>query len=168
MTSTNRLKSLENKLKPQQIKAAHLLARNSFLKKGNKLSGEELQRKKEKGEVALSHMDIAELVGISNKQLYNWRMNNQDFVEYVNGLSVNWFKSKLPDIMNKHLEMTLEGQGSMKGVELFYKFGGLLTDKAEVKHAIEESETEEELEEKLENLKKKYEESDEGNESDEN
>lgn len=168
MTSTNRLKSLENKLNPRQIKAAHLLARNSFLKKGNRLNKEERQRKKENGEVALNQQEIADLVGVSDKQLYNWRMNNQDFIEYVNGLSVNWFKSKLPDIMNKHLEMTLEGQGSMKGVELFYKFGGLLTDKAEVKHAIEESETEEELEEKLENLKKKYEESDEVNESDEN
>nr|WP_258398943.1 hypothetical protein [Brevibacillus laterosporus] len=40
--------------------------------------------------------------------------------------------SHLPQIMEKHLDMTLKGQGSMKGIELFYKFGGLLIDKSEV------------------------------------
>jgi hypothetical protein len=54
--------------------------------------------------------------------------------------------------MEKHLDMTLKGQGSMKGIELFYKFGGLLIDKQEVK-TEEVGNSDKSLEERLAKLK---------------
>jgi hypothetical protein len=88
---------------------------------------------KSEGKVRLQLGDISQAVGVSEKTLYNWRQSNDDFISYVNALAANTFLSHLPDIMEKHLDMTLKGQGSMKGIELFYKFGGLLIDKQEVK-----------------------------------
>ncbi|QDX93627.1 hypothetical protein EEL32_05555 [Brevibacillus laterosporus] len=116
------LRKLEARLTQEQIKAAQLLAVNNFLAK-NPVGAE-------KGRMKLD--EIAKEAGCSVSSLYKWRNYNETFIDYVNGLSANAFMSHLPQIMEKHLDMTLKGQGSMKGIELFYKFGGLLIDKSEV------------------------------------
>lgn len=117
------IKRIEGRLTREQIIAAQLLAVNQFLPRNPKEG--------EQGRYTLDQ--IAEKSGITVRQLYNWRNYNEDFVKYVNHLASNAFLSHLPDVMEKHLDMTLKGQGSMKGIELFYKFGGLLVDKSEVK-----------------------------------
>jgi hypothetical protein len=128
------IKRLESRLTAEQITAAQLLAVNKFLPRPPKeVSEDELAMLKSEGKVRLQLGDISQAVGVSEKTLYNWRQSNDDFISYVNALAANTFLSHLPDIMEKHLDMTLKGQGSMKGIELFYKFGGLLIDKQEVK-----------------------------------
>lgn len=117
------IKKLEARLTREQILAAQLLAVNQFLPK-NPQAGEQNR---------FTYDQIAEQAGTSVRQLYNWRNFDENFVKYVGHLASNAFLSHLPDIMEKHLDMTLKGQGSMKGIELFYKFGGLLVDKTEVK-----------------------------------
>ncbi|WP_258073404.1 phBC6A51 family helix-turn-helix protein [Brevibacillus laterosporus] len=72
--------------------------------------------------------EISEQAKYSVSALYKWRLHNRDFIAYANELSADVFMSHLPHIMEKHLDMTIKGQGSMKGIELFYKFGGLLYD----------------------------------------
>ncbi|NOU98469.1 hypothetical protein GC097_00310 [Paenibacillus sp. LMG 31457] len=116
-------KKLEARLTREQITAAQLMAVNQFLPK-NPQEGEQGR---------YTYDEIAEKSGITVRQLYNWRHYDENFVKYVGHLASNAFLSHLPDIMEKHLDMTLKGQGSMKGIELFYKFGGLLVDKTEVK-----------------------------------
>lgn len=156
------IKRYESRLNVDQIEAARLLSVNRFLPRASKeLEGEALQQAKEAGEVRLNMYDIAEQVGISDRQLYNWRTTNDDFIAYTNALASQAFMSHLPDVMEKHLDMTIKGQGSMKGIELFYKFGGLLIDKQEVK-TEETSHSDKSLEERLERLRARREGSEEG------
>jgi hypothetical protein len=148
------IKRLESRLTREQIEAAHLLAVNKFLPRpAPNISEEEVAKAKALGSVRLQLQDIAERVSISERQLYNWRTYNDDFIGYVNALASNAFMSHLPDIMEKHLDMTIKGQGSMKGIELFYKFGGLLIDKQEVK--TEDANASQSLDERLERLKER-------------
>lgn len=128
------LKRYEARLTAEQITAAQLLAVNKFLPRPPKdASEDDIATLKESGTVRLELQDISERVKVTERTLYNWRNFNDDFIGYVNALASNAFMSNLPSIMEKHLDMTLKGQGSMKGIELFYKFGGLLIDKQEVK-----------------------------------
>jgi hypothetical protein len=121
--SNQRIKTLEAKLTREQLIAAELLAVNRFL-----------PREPQEGEQGrLQFKDIADRANISERQLYNWRHKDDNFIAYVNALATNTFMAHLPEFMEKHIAMTLNGQGSMKGIELFYKFGGLLVDKTEVK-----------------------------------
>jgi hypothetical protein len=132
---SKRTKELEAKLTAEQIVAAQLLAVNRFKKRPKEFEadGIDVDEAKEAGLCRLSIGDIAAKTSITERQLYNWRTDNSDFIDYVNALSTQAFASYLPEVFEKHLDMTLKGQGSMKGIELFYKFGGLLVDKSEVK-----------------------------------
>lgn len=131
---SDKKRRLETQLTREQITAATLLSINKFLPKPNTIDDpEELARAKENGQVRLNLEEIAGKSNISTRQLYTWRHRDSNFIEYVNLLSSDAFMSHLPDVMQKHLDMMLKGQGSMKGIELFYKFGGLLVDKQEVK-----------------------------------
>lgn len=113
----SKLEKLAANLTGDQLKAADLLAVNKFLPK----------------EERLTFAQIAEQANISDRQFYNWRTSNTEFIQYVNYRASQAFEAHLPDFMEKHIEMSLKGQGSMKGIELFYKFNGLLVDKTEVK-----------------------------------
>lgn len=113
----SKLDKLAANLTGDQLKAADLLAVNRFLPK----------------EERLTFAQISEQANISDRQFYNWRSSNDDFIKYVNFRASQAFEAHLPDFMEKHIAMSLNGQGSMKGIELFYKFNGLLVDKTEVK-----------------------------------
>ncbi|MEH7456331.1 phBC6A51 family helix-turn-helix protein [Bacillus sp. JJ1127] len=131
---SDKKRRLETQLTREQITAATLLSINKFLPKAGEYKSEaELESAKAIGQVRLTLEEIAEQSNISTRQLYTWRHRDSNFIEYVNLLSSDAFMSHLPDVMQKHLDMMLKGQGSMKGIELFYKFGGLLVDKQEVK-----------------------------------
>ena len=146
------LKKLEAKLSPLQIKAAKLIVMNEFLPRGGYgIPEEERQKARDEGRIKLTYEDIAKKTGCCTKTLYTWRHTDEDFIEYVNKLSTTTFMSNLPRVMNKHLDMVLKGHGSMKGIELFYKFGGLLVDKQEVTSRDESSD--QTLEERLAKLK---------------
>lgn len=145
------IRKLRARLTQEQADAAELLARNNFLPKAkDDMDAGALKQAKDNGDVRLNLEDIAEKVGVSTRQFYRWRNHNDDFINYVNALSTTVFKSHMPDVMRKHLDMTVKGQGSMKGIELFYKFFGLLVDKQEVKT---EGNVNQSVEERLEALK---------------
>ena len=132
----SKIEKLGARLTGDQITAAELLAVNKFLPKEDRKS----------------IGDIAAASNVSERSLYNWRTNNEDFIEYVNLRAIQVFNSHLPDFMEKHMEMALKGQGSMKGIELFYKFGGYLVDKTE--DITERGDhSKESLEERLERLR---------------
>jgi len=138
-----RIEKLAGNMTANMITAAELLAANRFLPK----------------EERLTIGAIAEAAAISDKQFYNWRTKNSDFIEYVNIRAIQAFNAHLPDVMEKHLAMTVGGQGSMKGIELFYKFGGYLVDKTEDVTGSEGSDRAA-LEERLAKLRARKEESD--------
>lgn len=139
------LRKLEAKLSREQIAAARLLAINNFLPR-NPSEGEQ-------GRLTLD--EIAEQAKCSVSALYKWRHHNRDFITYTNGLSADAFMSHLPQIMEKHLDMTIKGQGSMKGIELFYKFGGLLIDRQEI--TTDDAGSAQSLEDRLARLKERAE-----------
>lgn len=139
------LRKLEAKLSREQIAAARLLAINNFLPR-NPSEGEQ-------GRLTLD--EIAEQAGCSVSALYKWRHHNRDFIRYTNELSADAFMSHLPQIMEKHLDMTIKGQGSMKGIELFYKFGGLLIDRQEI--TTDDAASAQSLEDRLARLKERAE-----------
>lgn len=152
---SKRMEKLRIQLTMEQIKAAELLALNNYLPHGRNLPEEEKKEARANGQLRLTMEEIAEQVDITARQLYNWRNYNDAFINYTNELAILMFNSKLPDIMKKHLDMTLRGQGSMKGIELFYKFGGYLVDKSEVKTETINANDDKSLEERLAVLKKR-------------
>ena len=148
------LRELETRLTREQIEAARLLSVNQFLPRAPKdLEGEALAEAKEAQTVRLTYEEIASRAGVSAVTLYKWRHYDENFIDYTNALSTGAFMAYLPEVMQKHLDMTLKGQGSMKGIELFYKFGGLLVDKSEVK--TEQTNANQDLEERLARLKQR-------------
>lgn len=152
--SKQNLRELETRLNREQIEAARLLSVNQFLPRAPKeLVGEDLEVAKEAQAVRLTYEEIAAKSGVSAVTLYKWRHYDENFIDYTNALSTGAFMAYLPEVMQKHLDMTLKGQGSMKGIELFYKFGGLLVDKSEVK--TEQTNSNQSLDERLERLKQR-------------
>lgn len=149
------MERLRIKLTAEQIKAAELLALNNYLPHGRNLPEEEKKKARAAGQLRLTMDDIAEQVNITTRQLFNWRNYNDAFIDYTNELAILMFKSNLPEILKKHLDMTLKGQGSMKGIELFYKFGGYLVDKSEVRTETTTANDGKSLEERLAVLKKR-------------
>jgi len=160
--SEGRLRKLEPLLSREQLVAAKLLSVNKFLPKASQLSEEELAYAKETDQVRLTLEEIADKSGITTRQLYTWRNYDQNFIEYTNLLASTSFMSHLPDVLNKHLDMMLKGQGSMKGIELFYKFGGLLVDKQEVK--TDSTDSAQSIEERLAKLRERSKKREEGEE----
>lgn len=132
----SKIEKIGARLTGEQITAAELLALNKFLPK---------EERKSIGEIAAA-------ANVSERSFYTWRMKNEDFIEYVNLRAIQIFNSHLPDFMEKHMEMSLKGQGSMKGIELFYKVNGYLVDKTE--DVTERGDnSKESLEERLERLR---------------
>jgi hypothetical protein len=143
-----KLNELRANLTPNQDIAAELLAANPF--KPRKVNSEKGVTEED---VQLTMEQIAEHADITARHLYRWRHEDEDFIAYVNELSTRAFMSQLPKVQSKHLDMALNGQGSMKGIELFYKVGGLLVDKHEVKS--DEPSKRQSLDERLETLKQR-------------
>lgn len=140
----SQIEKLRLKLSVEQLKAAEMIAVNNFLPR----------KADEHGNKRLTYEEIADAVGITTRQLYNWRNYNDDFINFTNALASNAMIGHLPEILEKHLDMTLKGQGSMKGIELFYKFAGLLVDKSEVKADVNDN-TNESIEERIAKLRER-------------
>ncbi|OLS39085.1 phBC6A51 family helix-turn-helix protein [Bacillus sp. MRMR6] len=109
-----RFKFDERLLKDRQRLAALLLVENAFAPKKER-------KKKEK---------IAEEVGVTRMQLHRWDTEDTNFIAYKNFLASRVVDSKLPLVYAKLIE-SIEN-GSIKGIELFLKRMGELSDKHEV------------------------------------
>lgn len=106
-------KELESRLNLKQREAALLLVENELNIEGERRTQEE----------------IAQELGITRMCLYKWRTQNKSFIDYKNMIA-DEFLSEKRDFVYRQLLRTISGsQPSIKGIDLFLRRHGLLTDK---------------------------------------
>lgn len=107
---------LKQRLKPGQRLAAELIVQNDFAPKGEKMTLDQ----------------IAEQVGVTDRQLYNWRQD-ADFTRYMAAISDNKldnYRSLADSQLIKLIQGTSNnGVASIKALELFYKLNGRMQDR---------------------------------------
>ncbi|WP_102693830.1 phBC6A51 family helix-turn-helix protein [Rummeliibacillus pycnus] len=113
MRTESELKAL---LSTQEQHAVLLIVENEFAPKGNKRTFE----------------DIAEEVGVTVRQLYNYRKDNPAFNEYKTLVANQMLLSKR-EVVDAQLMKLVEGtsnngNGSIKAIELYYKLTGALKE----------------------------------------
>lgn len=104
----------ESRLKRGQKEAAALLVEYDFSPKDERKTKQE----------------IADLIGLSRKQLYIWESSDENFIAYKNYVAAKYTDSHLPAVYAQLIKGI--SNGSMKGIELFLKRIGDLNDKSEV------------------------------------
>ncbi|WP_431819253.1 hypothetical protein LWL40_27800 (plasmid) [Bacillus thuringiensis] len=106
-------KELESRLNLKQREAALLLVENELNIEGERRTQEE----------------IAQELGVTRMCLYKWRTQNKSFIDYKNMIA-DEFLSEKRDFVYRQLLRTISGsQPSIKGIDLFLRRHGLLTDK---------------------------------------
>ncbi|ABY46838.1 phBC6A51 family helix-turn-helix protein [Bacillus mycoides] len=106
-------KELESRLNLKQREAALLLVENELNIEGERKTQEE----------------IAQELGVTRMCLYKWRTQNKSFIDYKNMIA-DEFLSEKRDFVYRQLLRTISGsQPSIKGIDLFLRRHGLLTDK---------------------------------------
>jgi hypothetical protein len=103
---------LKKRLSDQQAKAAYLLIINDFEEQGRRTQEE-----------------IAQEVGVSRTQLYNWRTQNTDFIAYQGALSDMHLEAYRSKADKKLLELV--DKGYTKALELYYVLLGRKVAKVE-------------------------------------
>lgn len=116
--SEQRKRALEAKLTVKQREAALLCVERELA---------------EDTESRMQVADIAEQIGYSRKELWKWRTQNKAFIEYVNLLCDDFLESKRV-IVYRNLMKLIDPKGenampSVKGIDLYLRRHGLLTDK---------------------------------------
>lgn len=109
-----RYKYDESKFKPGQREAAIALVEYEFTPKGERKTKQQ----------------IADEIGISRMQLYNWDTKDENFIAYKNHIASNFVDSNLAFVHKKLLDAI--DQGSVRAIDLFYKRMGELTDQQEI------------------------------------
>lgn len=109
-----RYKYDESKFKPGQREAAIALVEYEFTPKGERKTKQQ----------------IADEIGISRMQLYNWDTKDENFIAYKNHIASNFVDSHLAFVHKKLIDAI--DQGSVRAIDLFYKRMGELTDQQEI------------------------------------
>jgi hypothetical protein len=109
----NRIKALEAKLDARKRKAAYLLVENELRETGDKRTQE----------------DIAAEVGVTYKSLWSWRTQDKDFIEYKNAIADDFLSEKRAFVYGQMMKLIGGSQPSVKGIDLFLRRFGLLTEK---------------------------------------
>ncbi len=73
---------------------------------------------------------IAEELGITRMTLYRWETQDDNFIAYRNQLAQTYLSSRQSEVFE--VLMRSIRNGSMRGVELFFKAQGLLKDQSEI------------------------------------
>lgn len=115
--SDKRKRALEAKLTVKQREAALLCVERELA---------------EDTETRLTYEDIAGRIGYSRMELYKWRTQNTSFIEYVNLLCDDFLTSKRAVVYRQLLKLIEGPQPSVKGIDLYLRRHGLLTDKTVV------------------------------------
>lgn len=114
---SRRIKALEAKLDGRKVLAARLCVEREFAAQEDRKTTEE----------------IAQEVGVTRQGLWKWRTQDPDFIEYMN-LLADTYLSSYRSFVYKQLLKTISGeQPSVKGIDLFFRRHGLITEKHEVK-----------------------------------
>lgn len=119
--SQTKKKALEAKLTAKQREAALLCVEREFA---------------EDTESRMTFEEIADRIGYSSKELRKWRTQNKTFIEYVNLMCDDFLESKRA-IVYRNLMKLIDPKGdnsmpSVKGIDLYLRRHGLLTDKTVV------------------------------------
>lgn len=119
MSRRQRKKELEAKLTLQQKKAAMLV----------------VEREMSDTDKRKTFDEIAKEVGISVDGLYKWRKKNPDFIEYVNIIADEFLESERAFVYRQLMKLIGGPQPSVKGIDLYFRRHGLLTDRQIVEQA---------------------------------
>lgn len=111
--ASKRIKELEARLTPQQIKAAFLLVENDLRDNGEKRTQE----------------DIAEEVGVTYKTVWSWRKSNRNFIDYKNEIADDFLAEYRSGVYGQLMRLINGSQPSVKAIDLYLKRFGLLTEK---------------------------------------
>lgn len=76
--------------------------------------------------------DIAAVVGVTVRTLYEWRTQNKTFIDYVNTISDDFLASKRPIVYKRLMQLIDASQPSVKAIDLFMKREGLITAQVSV------------------------------------
>lgn len=130
-------KELEGKLTTQQRKAAHLLIENDL----------ELPEQER-----LTQDEIAAECKTTRNTLYRWRTQDESFIEYMNLLSDGYFKARRSFVYRQLMKTIAGSQPSVKGIDIYFRRFGLLTEKKEIELNSGNSRTSADLEKSIAEL----------------
>lgn len=134
---TKRRAALEARLDGRQIKAARLCVEREY-------STEDERR---------SYEEIAEEIGVSSRSLRTWRTENRAFIEYMNYLADDLLESERAFVYRQLMKTIGGAQPSVKGIDLYFKRHGLITQNIAVEtKEVGAAQTNEELAAELEEL----------------
>lgn len=114
--SDKRKAALEARLDGRQIKAALLCVEREF-------AAEEDRRTFE---------DIAEEIGVTRKTLHQWRTQNRAFIDYANYLADDFLAKERAFVYSQLMKTIAGTQPSVKGIDLYFKRHGLITQQVAV------------------------------------
>jgi transcriptional regulator with XRE-family HTH domain len=108
--------ALEARLEGRQIRAALLCVEREFAPEDERKSFDE----------------IADEIGVSRMTMYRWRTGNRAFIDYVNHIADDFLASERA-LVYRQLMKTITGpQPSVKGIDLYFKRHGLITQQVAV------------------------------------
>lgn len=110
---SNRRKELESRLNLKQREAALMLVENELNVDGEKRTQE----------------DLANELGVTRMCLYKWRTQNKAFIDYKNLIADEFLEEKRDWVYRQLLKTIGGAQPSIKGIDLYLRRHGLLTDK---------------------------------------
>ncbi|MFD1135594.1 phBC6A51 family helix-turn-helix protein [Paenibacillus urinalis] len=108
--------ALEAKLDPRQVIAALKCVEREFTAESERVSFDE----------------IADEVGVSRQSLYKWRTQNRAFIDYVNYLADEFLESERAYVYRQLMKTISGSQPSIKGIDLYFKRHGLITQNVSV------------------------------------
>lgn len=106
-------KQLEARLDGRQKKAALLCVEREFAAEDERRTFE----------------DIAKEVGVTRNSLYEWRTQNKAFIDYVNFLADDFLASERAFVYRQLMKTISGPQPSIKGIDLYFKRHGLITER---------------------------------------
>jgi DNA-binding XRE family transcriptional regulator len=134
---SRRLKALEAKLDARKRNAAYLLVENELRESGEKRKQEE----------------IAEEVGVTSKTIWEWKTKDPVFIEYKNAIADDFLSEKRAFVYGQLMKSISGPQPSIKGIDIFMRRFGLLTEKqVNVTEDAGGSRSNEDIEKEIEDL----------------
>lgn len=104
-------KKLEARLDGRQIRAALLCVEREFAAEADRRTFE----------------SIAQEIGVSTVTLWEWRTQNRNFIDYSNYLADDFLAGERAFVYRQLRKLI--GQGSVKGIDLYFKRHGLITER---------------------------------------
>lgn len=113
---SKRKSALEAKLEARQIRAALMCVEREFAAEDERKGFDE----------------IADDVGVSRQSLYKWRTQNRTFIDYVNLIADEMLESERAFVYRQLMKTISGPQPSIKGIDLYFKRHGLITNQIAV------------------------------------